>query len=195
VLWLLKHKTEDARLVFEAEVLTDPALGRGLADQGDAREAIRKGLGKAVERGTLLRLEVGTERGPHVAYLLNDDAGRETAATLKGRQLVLGDLPVEESAPLTERPNIFALYEDNIGLITPLMAEKLKEAEQLYPWDWIQEAFDLAVARNVRKWRYVESILERWATEGRGEHGKSGRYPEKISLKEYRRRYGRPAGE
>ena len=195
VLWLLKHKPEDTRLVFEAEVLADPALDRGLANQGDAREAIRSGLQKAVERGTLMRLEVDTERGPRTVYLLNDAAGIEAATALKGRQLTLGDFPIEESGPPPEHPNIFALYEDNIGLITPVMADKLKEAEQSYPWTWIQEAFELAVARNVRKWRYIESILERWATEGRGEHGKPGRYPEKISLKEYRRRYGRPAGE
>lgn len=195
VLWLLKRKPEDMRLVFEAEVLADPALTRGLAGQGDSRGAILSGLEKAVERGTLLRVEVDTERGPHIAYLLNDAAGKESAAALKGRQLSLGDSSIEQSGPPAERPNIFTLYEDNIGLITPLIADRLKEAEQSYPWDWIQEAFDLAVARNVRKWRYIESILERWATEGRGEHGKSGRYPEKISLKEYRRRYGRPAGE
>ena len=111
VLWLLKHKPEDARLVFEAEVLADPTLNRGLANQGDAHDVIQSGLQKAAERGTLLRLETDTERGPHVAYLLNDAAGKETAATLKGQQLALGDLPDEEITPPTERSNIFALYE------------------------------------------------------------------------------------
>ena len=32
---------------------------------------------------------------------------------------------------------------------------------------WIEEAIKLAVTNNVRRWRYVQSILERWRVEGR----------------------------
>jgi len=68
--------------------------------------------------------------------------------------------------------NIFSLYEQNIGIITPIVAEELKEAEQLYPPQWIEDAFKEAVALNKRSWRYIARILERWASEGKdsGEH-------------------------
>jgi len=68
--------------------------------------------------------------------------------------------------------NIFALYEQNIGIITPMIAEELKDAERLYPGAWIEEAFKEAVALNKRSWRYIARILERWASEGKdsGEH-------------------------
>jgi DNA replication protein len=68
--------------------------------------------------------------------------------------------------------NIFALYEQNIGMITPMIAEELKEAEKLYPPQWIEEAFKEAVALNKRSWKYIARILERWASEGKdsGEH-------------------------
>jgi DNA replication protein len=68
--------------------------------------------------------------------------------------------------------NIFALYEQNIGMITPMIAEELKDAEKLYPSEWIEEAFKEAVALNKRIWRYIKRILERWASEGKdsGEH-------------------------
>ncbi|MFP3899068.1 MAG: DnaD domain-containing protein [Dehalococcoidia bacterium] len=68
--------------------------------------------------------------------------------------------------------NVFALYEQNIGMITPLIAEELKEAERLYPAQWLEEAFKEAVALNKRSWRYIARILERWAREGKdsGEH-------------------------
>ena len=69
----------------------------------------------------------------------------------------------------TQRPNIFVLYEQNIGTLTPMMAEELMEAEKSFPAEWIEDAFREAVKSNVRKWRYVQSILETWADEGRGD--------------------------
>jgi DNA replication protein len=68
--------------------------------------------------------------------------------------------------------NIFALYEQNIGMITPMIAEELKEAEKLYPPQWIEEAFKEAVTLNKRSWKYIARILERWASEGKdsGKH-------------------------
>ena len=47
------------------------------------------------------------------------------------------------------------------------LADELRDAEETYPADWIDDAFRIAVADNVRKWRYILAILERWATEGR----------------------------
>jgi DNA replication protein len=68
--------------------------------------------------------------------------------------------------------NIFTLYEQNVGIITPMIAEELKEAERVYPPRWIEEAFREAVDLNKRSWRYIARILERWASEGKdsGEH-------------------------
>ena len=73
--------------------------------------------------------------------------------------------------------NIFDLYEQNIGLITPIIADQLQEAEALYPAPWIEEAIKLAVQRNKRSWSYISRILERWAVEGKD--GEPGRDSEK----------------
>mgnify|MGYP001155751481 CR=1 FL=1 len=40
-------------------------------------------------------------------------------------------IPVGQSAAIPPRENIFSLYEQNIGMITPMIAEELKEAERL----------------------------------------------------------------
>ncbi len=66
-----------------------------------------------------------------------------------------------------ERPNIFVLYEQNIGLLSPLIAEELKDAADQYPAEWIESAFREAVQQNKRKWSYIRAILRRWETEGR----------------------------
>jgi len=66
-----------------------------------------------------------------------------------------------------ERPNIFILYEQNIGLLSPLIADELRDAADMYPAEWIETAFREAILHNKRKWSYIRAILRRWETEGR----------------------------
>lgn len=77
-------------------------------------------------------------------------------------------VPIENAAAAAEmaRSNIFTAYENNIGLINPIMAETLKAAEQEYPADWIEDAIHEAVRQNVRRWAYVEAILLRRKNDG-----------------------------
>ncbi len=87
--------------------------------------------------------------------------------------------------------NIFALYEENIGLITPMIAEEIKEAEKLYPQSWINDAFIEAVNANKRSWRFISFLLERWSTEGK----KNGTYQRNLKTtdpdKYFKDKYGR----
>lgn len=63
--------------------------------------------------------------------------------------------------------DIYTLFEQNIATLTPLISEQLREAAQLYPPDWIEDAFNEAVSYNRRNWRYISRILENWSIEGR----------------------------
>jgi DnaD/phage-associated family protein len=117
-------------------------------------------LEKAVRRGTLIRVP----KESAVYYFLNSPRGRAAAEALRS-----GDLSPESltaSAPPVERPNVFKLYEENIGPLTPLIADMLKDAEQTYSEAWVAEALEVAVKNNKRNWRYVEAILKRWKEEG-----------------------------
>lgn len=120
------------------------------------------GLDKAVSRGTLLR--VWNESGEF--FFLNSPRGRAAAQAMQSGQLLPSDMI---STPPMERPNIFRLYEDNIGMLTPLIADVLKDAEETYPPDWIADAVELAAKNNKRNWKYCEAILKRWKEEGRAE--------------------------
>ncbi len=117
-------------------------------------------LEKAVRRGTLLRVP----KEAAVYYFLNSPRGRAAAESLRTGQLDPESLPA--AVPPVERPNLFKLYEENIGPLTPLIADALKDAEQTYPPEWVAEALEIAVTRNKRNWRYVEAILKRWKEEG-----------------------------
>jgi len=123
-----------------------------------------------------------------LCYMVNTPWNREVVQQWKGGEIDLAGIDLGLDAtyraaaqpkpkrvrvvPL--RPNIFALYEQNIGLLTPLLAEQLAAAQQHYPTDWIEQAFTEAVSYNKRSWRYIERILQKWETEGKGD-GQSAR--------------------
>jgi DnaD/phage-associated family protein len=66
-------------------------------------------------------------------------------------------------------PTPFLLYEQNIGPLTPMVADRITRAIQEYPAAWIEDAIEEAVAYNRRNWKYIEAILESWTAQGRSE--------------------------
>lgn len=78
-------------------------------------------------------------------------------------RLIEQDIQEEGKKPA---PNIYALYEQNIGQITIMIAEELKDAEAEFPAEWIAEAISIAVKNNTRKWSYARAILNRWKIDG-----------------------------
>jgi len=177
--WLLHQKKGYPRFVGLSELLGDGTLLTGLRGLNRTpKEALRQGLDRAVVRGTLLRIITVMDDEKEEFYFLNTTEGRRAVERIRRGELELKGAIVEEAHAEEERPNIFVLYEQNIGLLTPLIAEELKDAEKTYPADWIEDAFKIAVENNVRRWRYVGSILERWAAEGkdRGREKKGRRW-------------------
>lgn len=72
----------------------------------------------------------------------------------------------EEGEPPETNPNIFKLYEQNIGIITPIISDKLILAEEEYPADWFPRVFEIASENNARSWAYCSAILDRWKVDG-----------------------------
>ncbi|MFN2131418.1 MAG: DnaD domain-containing protein [Anaerolineae bacterium] len=168
-LWLVQQKKGEMRHVTHTELSGDAVLMAGLGDADlPAEEALRLGLERAVARGTLLEVAVERPGQPRETwYLINSERGRGAVARIERDEWVPPD--AEEGIRLQpRRPNIYNLYEQNIGLIrSPILAEELEAAEEAYPPAWIVEAFRIAVNNNARRWSYVQGILERWAREGR----------------------------
>jgi len=176
--WFLHRQRGYPRYMTQAELESEGVLLAALRaaegapqDTGAVIEMLRRAVGRAVERGSLLRLTVEDEDGTPVDYLfLNTQQGRRAVDQVRN-----GELLLEVTGPLREphmgrpRPTIFELYEQNVGLLQPLLAEELREAADTYPEEWVIDAFRIAAENNVRNWRYIKSILERWAREGRND--------------------------
>jgi len=186
VFWALYKKRGYPRFVTYGELLGDRRLMAGMED-GDA---LRHGLQMATSRGTLIRLSLEREGRSEDIYFLNSESNRDAVVKIETGELDVGAVPrAQPYHKPEEQPNIFILYEQNIGMLTPMIAEQLKDAERIYPSTWIEAAFKEAVSQNVRKWGYISAILERWAAEGRN-HGKGGRHPEEDRDKYLKGRYG-----
>jgi len=59
-----------------------------------------------------------------------------------------------------------AAYEQNIGRVTPLIAESLREMEREYSPPWVIAAIREAVRANGLSLSYVDAILQRWKRDG-----------------------------
>ncbi|MBI4300953.1 MAG: DnaD domain protein [Chloroflexi bacterium] len=173
VMWALTRKRGSPRYITFSELRAQRLLMVAGEDEAETA-ALRHGLVLALLRRTLLGVVLDRGGKSEEAFLLNTRAGRQEAARLAGGQV---DLPEPEQEPVApESLNIFALYERNIGILTPMVVDELREAEKLYPESWIEEAFKEAAVLNKRSWRYVARILERWATEGKDD-GTVKRHP------------------
>jgi len=158
--------------VAEEHLLADATLNHGARADGSDRpvgERLNEALERVVARGMVLRLVdeanvhwllLGTDENQHLARV-PERVHPEQSTPWKGT-LVL------------ERPTIFGIYEQNVGLVTPIIADRLVDALERYPEEWVESAIAEAVSYNRRNWRYIERILENWATEGRNDEADRG---------------------
>ena len=171
IIWMLQQKKGRLRYVSSEEVFGDKILSNALG----SKEAIQNSINMVVKGGILLQIR---RENASDAFMLNSESDREIASDI-GSIYESNDQPADPWEIENTPPEIYSLYEQNIGILTPIMSEKLTEAEDKYPAEWIKEAVGIAVEQNRRSWAYVSRILERWDMEGRDESGdgKPPRYP------------------
>jgi DnaD/phage-associated family protein len=168
LIWRIEHMVGPFRALSK--------MNFDVKELGLAADEITAGLEKAVKRESLLKIQ----KDSAVYFLLNSPRGRAGVDAIKnGRWNPQDGVSISPA----ERPNIFKLYEENIGPLTPLIADMLKEAEELYREEWFEEAFTIAVKNNKRNWKYVEAILKRWKEEGT--HGQKNQQSSEKSSERY----------
>lgn len=171
VFWVLNQRDGNIRYVRLSELEADEIFLEGLeAGQGDHLEALRHALDFCVAENLLLCIQ--SEDIKETVYFANTDRSRSVMALFQAGKWKPG---LEKYLPISlnqVKPNIFALYEQNVGMLTPLLAEKLKLAEQEYPEEWIADAVTIAVENNIRKWSYIEAILKSWQERGKDDENR-----------------------
>jgi DnaD/phage-associated family protein len=148
------------------------AIKRLADDLGLTDDTIAKHI-KLLEKGGYIKdLTPDVRHKPHeyidtgklrlrINLFMEEETGTEKLGTERYREN-----RIKESSTTAD---LFSVYENNIGPITTMTADNLVDAEKTYPVQWIVEAIKLAVENNKRNWRYCETILRRWQTDGKDE--------------------------
>ncbi len=179
-IWRLYRKSGHLRYLSLIELLQDDVLLEGLRAPGmPTPRVLEDALARAVVRGSLLRVDVSLGAQDEAWFFVNTARARHLVEQIRSGTLLPEAIaqPIEPVPLPQDRPTIFSLYEQNVGLLQPIIAEELREATHDFPPDWIEDAFRLAAERNIRNWRYIRSILERWAREGRDDGQSKQRLP------------------
>ncbi len=185
------------RYVARAQLVADEtlrvavaaALHTGSWDADAVERELTAALDGLSRDGLLLRLDI--DGGRDAAYFLPTPVDRRAMERVRAAGFPERDpFSGRRAAPPAERDpaakaDIVAWYEGAIGTVPPVLVEELREAEAVYPADWIEDAFREAARLNHRSWLYVRRILERWDEEGRDENAKV----ERDSVSEQRRRF------
>ncbi len=174
-MWYLNQQDSDAQYLTDQLFLDHKHLIlTNVVDESDTADALSNTIILAVNRGTLIKRQVpGCGKDPvSVIYLINTANGRRLAKLADEGKWQPGDMKQMSTSVSVEKPNIFNLYEENIGPLTPMISDMIKATIESYPEDWIADAVVIALKKNARNWRYVEAILTSWRENGRYETNK-----------------------
>ena len=183
-MWALQQREGHYRYLTDDD-LSNPALRDSLhAARPDAPpDATRTdALARAVERGVLLSTQIPRpDSAPLTVYLMNTVRGREALAAIEQGSVPLRDGAAHRVEILPPRPNVYRLYEQEIGALTPMIAEGLRDLEKAYPAGWLPDAVRVAAEQQAKNLNYIRAVLERWRRDGRkgddeitGRHGSVG---------------------
>lgn len=154
------------RYLFVRQITNSATLQQWFSGS-DFEERIRQTLKQLMARGFLLSSKHNA-LPKRILLFENNEAGKATLERLQDGlwQPTPTDHPVEKSQNQPQK-NIYQLYEENIGPLTPLLSEDLTAAADEYPHQWIEDAIHIAVQNNARSWRYVDAVLKSWQKEGK----------------------------
>jgi len=165
---LVQDQRSEARCVSADEIWANDFARLSFENLASGRQSLNDGLLECSRAGALLGLELSGGGGREQVFFLNNPGSRRALARARSGALPIRPETAASPIPIPEaRPGIFRLYEEHIGTITPMIGDRLIEAEATYPPEWIEDAFREAAELNIRNWRYIERILRTWTEEGR----------------------------
>ena len=180
--WYIDQQENKSKFITFDDILEDKKLISGINARDDLEEIVAEALESLQRSGILLSYKPTPDNIKNSHYFLNTQENKAIIRALENGQLSIQELVRLPIKLELDSLNIFKLYEENIGPLTPMIAESLQDAEKSYSHEWVVQAFRIAVEKNVRNWRYIEAILKSWQEKGRDGSNRQ-------DTKEDRRRY------
>ena len=151
--------------LFVRQILHSTTLQHWMGGSNE-EERIRMVLKSAISSGFLLSGKIHTD-GKKTLIFFNNQEGKATLDRLQKGLWQPSPTDHPRGQETQPQKNIYQLYEENIGPLTPLLSEDLTAAQEEFPHHWIEEAIHIAVQNNARSWRYIDAVLKSWQKEGK----------------------------
>lgn len=143
----------------------------------EGRDAVRATLQELEKFGYLHRKRLRDDKGKMAGteYIVNeipvlDNPTYEKPIYENTTQLNKEELNKEElnnsNNNNDKETEIFNLYQQEIGIPSQMIIERVKYWVDEYDIDWIKKAIEVSVMNNKRNASYIEGILKRWVRDG-----------------------------
>jgi hypothetical protein len=119
LLWKLGQGSGDVRYLRLNDALNDLVFLAGMGETPEEQEAAtRRAFARAAQRGVLIEVTVKRGEAEELWYFLNSPKGRQAVERLSKGDFrgLIHDIDDVIVGLEKERPNIFLLYEQNVGM-------------------------------------------------------------------------------
>jgi len=156
----------------------------------DGRESVRSGLKELEDAGYIVRNQEREVTGKFSGKPIDIyEKPKSENPTSVNRPLVSNDVLVSKettTTTLAEFGEVCTVYESNIGLLTPMIGDQIKDALKDYPSSWIIEGIQEAVNSEARSFRYVLGCLKNWKRDGKSTSEKAQQEVKEKENMEYK---------
>ena len=160
--WLLEHQRGYPRYITRDDLRRDRALSVAIPDQSDfdriLKSAIKHGVFVEVSINNSACLMFNTASAQRASF--DDSATAEVANNDSDAN------GWETPAAIIAPSDAFRAYEENIGILSPMIRQNILSALEDFTDEDITHAIRIAVENESRSWAYVSGILRRWTHEG-----------------------------
>lgn len=161
-IWLLEHQRGYPRYIAHDDLRRDRVLSVAITEQSDFDRILKS----AIARGVFLE---GSING-NVCLMLNTESARRA---LLEASSIASNLNKDDDYDGWERPSVgtrsadaFRAYEENIGILSPMIRQSILAALEDFTDEDITHAVRIAVENESRSWSFVAGVLRRWARDG-----------------------------
>ena len=158
-IWLLERQRGFPRYISTEDLRRDRVVSRLIHDESELAEC----LNSAKSQGVLIEVSVN---GNECLMLNTESAERASFDVISPAGTPENESGWDSPTTSTSPPDAFRAYEENIGVLSPMIRENILSALEDFTDEDITYAVRIAVENESRSWSFVAGVLRRWLRDG-----------------------------
>ena len=159
-IWLLEHQRGYPRYITRDDLRRDRVLSVVIPNQSDFDRILKS----ASERGVFVEATIND----NICLMFNTESARRASIEVSSTSSDLNkdNNGWETPAAGTAAVDAFRAYEENIGILSPMIRQSILAALEDFTDEDITHAIRIAVENESRSWSFVAGVLRRWVRDG-----------------------------